>query len=161
MTLSLGLNFFFLGWLVGSSPFVPGPPGGPFGRDDGIFGPAARNDRTPEMWFVDFYTMEMSDDGRRMVLEAVEKHAADIRDLKEKADRIRQQTVAALLEDNPDSDRIRQEVKELERVMQQRLSIMHDSLIPVVAQLDPEDRRIFAIRWKDGPGGKPPPPPRR
>ncbi len=158
MTLSLALNFFFLGWLVGSSPFVPGPPGGPFGRDDGMFGPTARDDRMPEMWFIDFVTMGMSDNGRRQILEAVEKHADDIRTLKEKADEIRRETVATLLEDKPDSERIRQEVKELEGIMQQRLAAMHDTLIPVVAQLDPEDRRTFATRWESGPGGKPPPP---
>ena len=157
MTVSFALNFFFLGWLIGSSPFVPGPPGGPFGRDNGEFGPMAEDDRSPEMWFVNSVTMGMSEDGRRQVLDSVEKRKADIRNLEDEADEIRRTIVVTFLKGHPDPDRIRDEVKNLEDVMQQRLAVMHDALIPAVSQLDLEDRRIFARRWEAGPRGRPPP----
>lgn len=153
MSLSLALNFFFVGWMAGSSPFVPEPPGRPFG-------PRVEGDRPPEVWFVDMLTMGMSEDGRRQVSRAMEKHTQEIEDLKRQADDIKRQTVATLLEEKPDTAQIRNQAQELEAVMQRRLAVMHNVLIPVVSQLDFDDRKAFARRWETGPKGGPRPPPR-
>lgn len=158
LSLSLACNFFFAGWLAGSSLWS-GPGGGPFGHE-ADFGPDAEGDRLPEMRFVGFLTRDMSEDGRRQVREALEGVRQQILDLKQRSDAIKQEAASLLRAEAPDEARITDEMEALEGVMQKRLSVVRTAITPVVAALDVDDRRVFASRWELGPGAPPPPPPR-
>ncbi len=159
LTVSLAINFFFLGWWVGTSPLVPGPLAGRLGSVAGLIRPDPGPGISPEQRFVGFLARDLSEAGRRKVLAAVDSRDADIRSLEKQGAAIRAELVSLLLQPEPDRALIGKRIEEFEQVTRRRIAIVSDAILPVVVGLGLEDRRMFVERWAFGPGGPPPPPP--
>ena len=160
LTVSLAVNFFFLGWLVGTSPLVPGSLAGRLGAAAGLLRPPPGSGMSPEQRFVDFLARDLSETGRRKVLAAVKSRDADIRSLEKQGTVIRREIVSLLLQPEPDRPLIEKRIEAFEQLTRRRIAIVSDAILPVVVGLDMEDRRMFIERWAMGPGAPPPPPPR-
>lgn len=161
LTVSLAVNFFFLGWLVGTSPLVPMPLAGRLGLAAGLFRPDPGLNLSPEQRFVGFLARDLSETGRRKVLDAVESRDPDIRSLEKQGAAIRAEIVSLLLQPEPDRSLIGKRIEAFEQLTRQRIAIVSDAILPVVIGLGLEDRRMFVERWAMGPGAPPPPPPSR
>lgn len=159
LTVSLACNVFFLGWLAGTSPLMPGPWVGRLGEAAGLIRSGTEPNLSPEQRLVDFLARGLSEAGRRKILNAVESRTLDIRNLERQAAGIRADIVALMLKPEPDRGAIEKRVQEYEQTMQRRISTLSDSILPVIFSLGMEDRRLFVERWARGPGGPPPPPP--
>lgn len=160
LTVSLAVNFFFVGWLVGTSPLLPMPLAGRLGVAAGLVRPAPEFNLSPEQRFVGFLARDLSEAGRRKVLAAVESRDADIRTLEKQGAVIRGEIVSLLLQAEPDRALIGKRIEAFEQLTRRRIAMVSDALLPVVIGLDKEDRRMLVERWAMGPGAPPPPPPR-
>jgi len=161
LTVSLAVNFFFLGWLVGTSPLVPGSLAGRLGAAAGLLRPPPGSGMSPEQRFVGFLARDISETGRRKVLAALESRASDISDLERQAITIRAEIVSLLLQPEPDRPRVAKRIEDFEQLTRRRIAIVSAAILPVVLDLGLEDRRTFIERWAMGPGAPPPPPPPR
>jgi hypothetical protein len=161
LTVSLVANFFLLGWLVGTSPLMPGSLAGRLGAAVGLLRPPPGSGMSPEQRFVDFLTRDLSETGRRKVLAALDSRASDIRDLERQAITIRADIVSLLLQPEPEQPRVAKRIEDFEQLMRRRIAIVSAAILPVVLDLGLEDRRMFVERWAMGPGAPPPPPPPR
>lgn len=160
LTLSLACNFFFLGWLAGASPLVPGSLFGRLGEAAGFIRPGPPPDMSPEQRLVDFLARDLSAAGRQKITTAVESRTLDLRNLERQASAIRADIIAMVMKPEPDRAAIEKRLDDYERTTQRRISTLTDTILPVVLGLGMEDRRLFVERWARGPGGPPPPPPR-
>ncbi|WP_316978223.1 periplasmic heavy metal sensor [Shumkonia mesophila] len=161
LTVSLAVNFFFLGWLVGTSPLVPGSLAGRLGAAAGLLRPPPGSGMSPEQRFVGFLAHDLSETGHRKVLAALDSRASDIRDLERQAITIRAEIVSLLLQPEPDRPRVAKRIEDFEQLTRRRIAIVSAAILPVVLDLGLEDRRTFIERWAMGPGAPPPPPPPR
>jgi hypothetical protein len=158
LTVSLALNFFFLGWLVGTSPLVSGPLAGRLGVAARLIRPDVDPGASPEQRLVAFLARDLSDSGRQQILTAVANRVDDIRELERQAITLRGELVSLLLQPAPDRAVIAERIGEFEQLTRRRIAVVSDAVLPVLVGLRLEDRRTFVERWAMGPGGPPPPP---
>lgn len=156
LTVSLACNFFFLGWLTGISPLVPGPLIGRLGVATGLIPPP--REQSPERRLINFLVRGLSEAGRQKIITALDSRELDIRNLERQASAIRADIVAMMLKPQPDQATIEKRAREYEQTVQRRITIVSNTVLPAVLSLGMEDRRLFVEHWARGPGAPPPPP---
>lgn len=161
LTVSLALNFFFLGWLVGRSPLFPGPSADSFGRAPRFAPFAGEPVEYPEKHIIRLMTRGMSQESQSKLLEAIAAQIPKIEVLAQEKAGIRKELKAMILESEPDGLYLAKRLRDYDDLLQQRIEIISDVVSSVLPGLDIEDQRTFVRNWQMGPGGRsfPPPPP--